>query len=61
MKTDKDGPRSNPYRPDPAKCCEACVFGGKLHALWCPRSLTAREWLTKFAAFRKQNSGSYES
>lgn len=25
--TDRDGPRSNPYHPDPEKCCEACVFG----------------------------------
>jgi hypothetical protein len=33
--TDRDGPRSNPYHPDPEKCCEACVFGSGEHARWC--------------------------
>jgi len=38
MTTDRDGDRSNPYRPDPERgCCPACVFGhGQLHAKWCP-------------------------
>jgi hypothetical protein len=36
MISDKDGNRSNPYRPDPAKCCEACIFSGCDHAEWCP-------------------------
>jgi hypothetical protein len=36
MTTDRDGPRSNPYHPDPEKCCEACVFGSGQHAVWCP-------------------------
>jgi len=35
MTTDRDGPRSNPYRQDPAQCCEACVFGSGKHAEWC--------------------------
>ena len=33
--TDRDGPRSNPYHPDPDKCCTACVFGTGEHAIWC--------------------------
>lgn len=32
---DRDGPRSNPYRPSPDACCEACVFGRGEHAEWC--------------------------
>jgi hypothetical protein len=32
---------SLPYRPDPAKCCEACAFGGGHHALWCPEGKAA--------------------
>lgn len=35
MTTDRDGNRSNPYRPDPAQCCEACVFGSGEHAEFC--------------------------
>lgn len=35
MTTDRDGNRSNPYRPDPAQCCEACVFGRGVHADFC--------------------------
>lgn len=35
MSADRDGNRSNPYRPDPAQCCEACVFGKGQHAFWC--------------------------
>jgi hypothetical protein len=35
MSSDRDGNRSNPYRPDPAQCCEACVFGSGVHAEWC--------------------------
>jgi hypothetical protein len=27
--------QSRPYKPDPEKCCEACVFGTGLHAPWC--------------------------
>lgn len=34
---DRDGNRSNPYRPDPAKCCERCAFGRGEHASWCSR------------------------
>jgi hypothetical protein len=34
---DRDGNRSNPYKPDPAMCCEACVFGRGEHAEWCGR------------------------
>jgi len=26
---------SMPYKPDTAKCCEACVFGTGAHADWC--------------------------
>lgn len=26
---------SRPYKPDPAACCEACVFGRGEHAEWC--------------------------
>jgi hypothetical protein len=26
---------SRPYQPNPAKCCEACAFGGGNHAHWC--------------------------
>lgn len=33
--TDRDGPRSNPYHPNPAQCCERCVFGSGEHAAWC--------------------------
>jgi hypothetical protein len=25
---------SRPYKPDPAKCCSGCVFGG-VHEPWC--------------------------
>lgn len=35
MSADRDGNRSNPYRPDPAQCCEACVFGSGEHAEHC--------------------------
>lgn len=35
MSADRDGNRSNPYKPDPAHCCEACVFGRGKHAPWC--------------------------
>jgi hypothetical protein len=28
---------SLPYRPDPELCCDACVFGTKKHAEWCPK------------------------
>lgn len=38
MTTDRDGPRSNPYHPNPEKCCEQCCFGHGKHADWCPRS-----------------------
>lgn len=32
--------QSLPYRPDPAKCCDGCCFGGKnRHAEWCPQLL----------------------
>jgi hypothetical protein len=27
---------SRVYQPDPAKCCERCVFGTGEHAKWCP-------------------------
>ena len=26
---------SRQYKPNPAKCCEACVFGRGEHAAWC--------------------------
>jgi hypothetical protein len=26
---------SRPYKPDPARCCEACAFGRGEHAEWC--------------------------
>ena len=32
---DRDGNRSNPYKPNPQQCCEACVFGRGEHAEWC--------------------------
>lgn len=27
---------SRPYKPDPAKCCEACIFGRGEHSGFCP-------------------------
>ena len=27
---------SRPFRPDPARCCERCVFNTGDHAAWCP-------------------------
>jgi hypothetical protein len=39
MTTDRDGNRSNPYHPDPAHCCEACVFGTGEHAAFCSQSV----------------------
>lgn len=39
---DRDGNRSNPYRPDPEKCCEACVFGRGQHSDWCPKHVDAQ-------------------
>jgi hypothetical protein len=33
--------QSRVYRPDPAKCCEACAFGGGKHAHWCPERRVA--------------------
>src|ERR1700690_3328585 len=47
--TDRDGNRSNPYRPDPAHCCEACVFGRGEHAEWC-------EWVTIYCPTCYQES-----
>jgi len=35
---DHDGNCSNPYHPDPAKCCEACIFGRGKHADWCDQA-----------------------
>jgi hypothetical protein len=36
MTGDRDGYRSNPYRPNEQHgCCEACVFGRGEHAPWC--------------------------
>ena len=35
MTGDRDGARSNPYRPDPAYCCERCIFGRGEHSHWC--------------------------
>ncbi len=32
---DRDGNRSNPYKPNPEKCCEACVFKKGSHEAWC--------------------------
>ena len=26
---------SRPYHPDPAKCCEACIFGAGYHTAFC--------------------------
>ncbi len=28
---------SRPYKPDPGKCCERCVFGRGEHAEWCEK------------------------
>ncbi len=39
MTTDRDGNRSNPYHPNPEKCCEACIFGSGEHAPFCPAIL----------------------
>jgi hypothetical protein len=36
-----DGNHSNPYRPDAAKCCEACVFGRGEHETWCDQAKVA--------------------
>ena len=38
--SDRDGPRSNPYHPDPVHCCEACVFGSGEHAAWCETQIS---------------------
>lgn len=40
MSADRDGNRSNPYRPSAAQCCEACVFGRGEHADWCLAGLS---------------------
>jgi hypothetical protein len=39
MTGDRDGNRSNPYRPNPEHCCEACVFGKGPHSVWCPAGI----------------------
>jgi len=39
MTTDRDGNRSNPYKPNPSMCCEACAFGTGEHAEFCERVL----------------------
>jgi hypothetical protein len=36
--TDRDGPRSNPYHPNPEKCCEASVFDEAFHEDWCEKA-----------------------
>ena len=28
---------SRVYKPNAAKCCEACVFGSDKHTPWCPK------------------------
>jgi DNA gyrase inhibitor GyrI len=33
--------QSRPYKPDPAACCEACVFGRGKHAEWCPETFNS--------------------
>lgn len=33
---------SRPYKPDAARCCEACVFGRGEHAAWCEREPVRR-------------------
>lgn len=30
--------QSRPYKPNPDVCCEACVFKGGPHALWCEKA-----------------------
>ena len=47
---DRDGNKSNPYRPGPL-CCEACCFSRGEHADWCearlqpaPKPSIALEW-----------------
>ncbi len=55
--TDRDGNRSNPYKPNPEKCCEACIFGSGEHVDWCERSpLTPaqREWLAGGSTFAER-------
>jgi len=53
---DHDGNCSNPYHPDPAKCCEACIFGTGEHADWCTYVLT-REMLEEgLAEFQKMGT-----
>ena len=32
--------RSRQYRPDPEKCCSACVFGEGMHADFCGRKFS---------------------
>jgi len=39
MSCDRDGNRSNPYKPEPHACCEACCFARGEHASWCPVGL----------------------
>jgi hypothetical protein len=33
--------QSRPYKPE--ACCEACVFGGRKHAEWCPVAQAASQ------------------
>ena len=35
--------QSRPYKPNPARCCEACAFGRGEHALWCPQASVKTE------------------
>jgi hypothetical protein len=43
MTTDRDGNRSNPYKPNPKYACECCIFGTGEHADWCKSRLSALE------------------
>jgi hypothetical protein len=59
---DRDGPRSNPYKPNPAKCCEACVFGRGEHADWCAtRTMARRQPGLEELAYRQSALGLFEA
>src|ERR1039458_3042083 len=45
---------SRPCLPDPAKCCDACVFGRGEHAAWC-----TAVWCTKCWHLRHERACSY--
>jgi len=53
---DHDGNCSNPYHPDPEKCCEACIFGRGKHADWCTYVLTKEMIEAGLAEFQKMGT-----